>query len=193
VTAGRLLVLVSKDDGSDNIFGEFDDVEHEPDEEIPDETNTSAIVYTQNGDQWISGSSSGGKFDNMWIVPEQVLRGVRNEAPPGSFFTGKSVPNSDAWSPAPDGKVWYEHPNLKVEDRLVSDFEYFTAKRMGEDNSFDGCDKDKVAVHMMMLYERLGRFKYWCPVKRNFMCEGEMMRQQHWFRNGDGSAQQRRY
>jgi hypothetical protein len=36
-----------------------------------------------------------------------------------------------------------------------------------------------------------GAMKYWCPVKRKFMTEGEMLRREHWFHNGDGSAQQR--
>jgi uncharacterized protein YcgI (DUF1989 family) len=36
-----------------------------------------------------------------------------------------------------------------------------------------------------------GAMQYWCPVKRKFMTEGGMLRQEHWFHNGDGSAQQR--
>ncbi len=36
-----------------------------------------------------------------------------------------------------------------------------------------------------------GAMQYWCPVKRKFMTDGEMRRQEHWFHNGVGSAQQR--
>jgi hypothetical protein len=36
-----------------------------------------------------------------------------------------------------------------------------------------------------------GAMQFWCPVKIKFMTEGKMRRQEHWFHNGNGSAQQR--
>jgi hypothetical protein len=38
-----------------------------------------------------------------------------------------------------------------------------------------------------------GSMAYWCPVLKRFISEGEKYRLQHWFHNGDGSAQQRYY
>lgn len=44
-----------------------------------------------------------GRFESLRVVPEEVLKGVRNEAPPGKFFSGKSVTDLRGWTPAPDG------------------------------------------------------------------------------------------
>jgi len=171
------------------LFGEFDDTEEGPDEEFPDESHTVAFVHLQNGEQYQSGYAHGGGFEEMQVVPEMVLRGVRNEAPPGSFFSGISTRNTNAWSPAPEGKVWYHPAVLSLPPQYFSDAEYFSLKRMCEK-----CPGFPVDVSReQRLYEEWGRFEYWCPIQRKFMCEGEMRRQEHWFRNGDGSAQQRRY
>jgi hypothetical protein len=45
-----------------------------------------------------------------------------------------------------------------------------------------------IAVYRMWEGSMHGAMKYWCPVKRKFTTEGEMLRQEHWFPNGDGSA-----
>ena len=179
------------DDSKMPLFGKFHDIIEEPDEEFPEEcTKFVAFVITQFSELWRNDYEGGGVYDNMFVVPETVLRGVRNEAPPGSFFSGKAIPNSTEWSPAPDGKVWYDHPSLKGPPQYFTDFEYFCLKRR--------CARCAGVSPMCVpfeakLYEQQGRFQYWCPVKRKFMCEGEMFRQEHWFHNGDGSAQQRRY
>ena len=90
-------------------FGEMDDIEQEPDEEFPDELDDVAIVYTQGG-QRQTRSAYQGHFEELRIVPEAVLQGVRGEAPPGKFFSGKSVGGSQTWTPSPEGMVWYAHP-----------------------------------------------------------------------------------
>jgi len=38
-----------------------------------------------------------------------------------------------------------------------------------------------------------GLLAYWCPVLQRFISEGERYRLEHWFHNGDGSAQERYY
>ena len=38
-----------------------------------------------------------------------------------------------------------------------------------------------------------GSKAYWCPVLKRFISDGERLRLEHWFHNGDGSAQQRYY
>ena len=42
-------------------------------------------------------------------------------------------------------------------------------------------------------WEERGLLAYWCPVLKRFVSEGERLRQEHWFHNGDGSANQRYY
>ena len=41
------------------------------------------------------------------------------------------------------------------------------------------------------LWHKFGALAYWCPVLKRFISEGERLRLEHWFHNGDGSAQQR--
>jgi hypothetical protein len=125
----------------------------------------------------------------MRVVPDTVLCGVNNEAPPGSFFSGKTIRNSTQWTPAPEGKVWYEHPNLTGSPKYVSDVQYWYLKRQ-----LELCPGFALDINREInLFEESGRYKFWCPVKLKFMSEGEMLRQEHWFCNGNGSAQQRRY
>jgi len=41
------------------------------------------------------------------------------------------------------------------------------------------------------LWKKYGSLEYWCPVLHRFISDGERLRQEHWFHNGDGSANQR--
>mmetsp|Transcript_18499 Transcript_18499/g.40061 ORF Transcript_18499/g.40061 Transcript_18499/m.40061 type:complete len:354 (-) Transcript_18499:71-1132(-) len=177
----------------DKVFGDLDDTEEEPDEEFPDEMCTMAIVYTQDGRQRISSSlSSDGVFDDLHVVPDTVLRGVKNEAPPGKFYSGKSILNSSDWSPAPDGMVWLEDPRIQDGSRYCTDFEYYILSRM-LDLGLSGSDMDTWLNPELEFWKTSGSIQYWCPVTKQFLCEGERRRSPHWFHNGDGSAQKRRY
>jgi hypothetical protein len=40
-------------------------------------------------------------------------------------------------------------------------------------------------------WKKNGALAFWCPVLKRFISDGERFRQQHWFHNGDGSAQKR--
>jgi hypothetical protein len=86
------------------------------------------------------------------------------------------------------GEVWCDHPFLKNEPQYFTDFQHFCVKQaidFGVNDHFD-C----VAAYRMYEGSMYGAMQYWCPVKRKFMTEGEMRRQEHWFHNGDGSVQQ---
>jgi hypothetical protein len=182
------IVLFSDSLGAFEEFGEMDDIEQEPDEEFPDEMHDVATVYTQGG-QRQTGSAHQGHFEELRIVPDAVLQGVRDEAPPGKFFSGKSVNGSQTWTPSPEGMVWYDHPFLSGGDpQYFTDLEYFVVKRRVE---LFGFNSDLQSEYILWLTS--GRFEFWCPVLKKFMPEGEMLRQEHWFHNGDGSAQQRYY
>lgn len=87
--------------------------------------------------------------------------------------------------------VWYEHPFLKNGGGYYHDEIYFALSRSIE-LGFDLSNPD-VAAREMRFWTQSGQHKYWCPVKRRWMSEGEMLRQEVWFHNGDGSANQRRF
>ena len=182
------IVLFSDLCGRFEEFGEMDDIEQESDEEFPDEMNDVAIVYTQGG-QRTTGFAHLGQFEELRIVPDAVLQGVHGEAPPGKFFSGKLVEGSQTWTPSPEGMVWYDHPfSTTGNQKYFTDCEYFLVKRRVE--LFGGSSNPESEY---MLWLTHGKLAFWCPVLKKFMPEGEMRRQEHWFHNGDGSAQQRYY
>jgi hypothetical protein len=170
----------------DNEFGELDDTGYETDEEFPDVKYRTAIIYTFSGRQETQWESDG-KFEDSLIVPDEVLQGVKTEAPPGKFFSGKSCTNSLSWKPAPDGKTWLQHPFLRNPSGmyLTDEQAYYTKKMIS-------CPEMHPEIMEKGWRER-GSLAFWCPVLKRFLSEGEMFRQQHWFHNGDGSAQERYY
>jgi hypothetical protein len=171
-------------------FGEFDDLEYEPDEEFPDESHAEAIVYYQSGKNKHAPWASNDLFEELLVVPTQVLKEIKDEAPPGSFFSGTSTRGSNLWSPAPEGQVWLDHPHYEAAPKLVSYFEYYLFNRNIQTG---GLSLNNVPAREVKFYDEIGRLEFWCPVMHKFMCTGEMLRQEHWFHNGDGSAQQRWY
>eukprot|EP00588_Corethron_pennatum_P011295 CAMPEP_0194282836 /NCGR_PEP_ID=MMETSP0169-20130528/23993_1 /TAXON_ID=218684 /ORGANISM="Corethron pennatum, Strain L29A3" /LENGTH=317 /DNA_ID=CAMNT_0039028269 /DNA_START=115 /DNA_END=1065 /DNA_ORIENTATION=- len=176
----------------DGIFGELDDTEESPDEDFPDSIDTLALVYLQNGELYTSSPANNGVWEDLLVVPDQVISGVKNEAPPGSFFSGVVNKTVTIWTPAPEGKVWWDHPRWK--GRYNNDFEYFAAKRSFEDcpgimQRFDS--PEDYMAHESKIWAEGGRFGYWDPVQKKFITAGERLRSEHWFHNGDGSAQQR--
>jgi len=181
-----------KDTGSivympmDNEFGKLIKIGEEPNEEFPDEINDTAIIRNFSGrTKTHSVWAFNGKFDDLLVVPKEVLEDVKNEAPPGRFFSGKSVTSSLKWSPAPAGKTWMQHPFLKNPNGLHLPDEHAFYTEMLID-----CPRMKLEIREKSWREREA-FKYWCPVLKKFISEGERLRQEHWFHNGDGSAQQR--
>lgn len=127
----------------------------------------------------------GGHFERVLVVPEEILEGVQNEAPPGKLFSGRALPNTADWSPAPDGKVWIEHPYLKEpRGTYVPDQEYHLVDFFLQNGYFNNVDPNR-------FWQERGALAFWCPVLQRFLSEGERLRQEHWFHNGDGSAQQR--
>ena len=170
-------------------FGQFKDTGYASDEDYPDEKHTTAIVDYFSGGQdrpWAAGDM----FNDLLIVPEEVLLGVSNESPPGRFFSGKTSsintkPND--WNPAPEGKVWFQHPFLKNPNGMYfNDCQYYCVKKLIE---FPGISKEIV----MKGWIENGLLAYWCPVLQRFISEGERYRLEHWFHNGNGSAQERYY
>ncbi|KAL7530439.1 hypothetical protein ACHAWF_003380 [Thalassiosira exigua] len=144
-----------------------------------------AVVYTFSGRRE-TGAGYNDIFEELLVVPDAVLRGVKNEAPPGRFFSGKELSGrSSAWSPAPPGQTWLEHPfttnprGMYMNDRAM----FFLKMRIQ-------CP-DVTNNIRFKAWEEHGRLAYWCPVLKRFLSEGERLRQEHWFHNGDGSAQQR--
>lgn len=88
--------------GDNPAFGELDDLE-----DVEDEfSEVQPIIYKEDGTISNGTYAMAGIFENVLIVPESILQGVTNEAPPGKHFSGQSLANSDTWSPAPDGMVW---------------------------------------------------------------------------------------
>ena len=77
--------------------------------------HTTAIVYKFSGGLETGlGYAFDDKFDELLVVPDEVLKGVRNESAPGSFFSGQPKSrNINQWNPAPEGKVWFKHPFIK--------------------------------------------------------------------------------
>ena len=168
-----------------NKFGKFADTDYESDEEFPEEKHTTAIVYTFSGGKETPRAWDD-KFDEILVVPDEVFNGVRNEAPPGRFFSGHSK-NGNGWSPAPEGKVWLKHPFIKEPNGMyLNDCSYFIIKKRIE------CAGIRPEIIEKVWWER-GTLAYWCPVLQRFITEGERYRLQHWFHNGNGSAQERYY
>jgi hypothetical protein len=187
------IILFSDYEQADE-FGEFDYIAAIPDEEF--KVHEVAVVVTQSGKRVHTGFAGDTRiFENIWVVPDVILQGVKDEPPPGRFFSGRSIkglPSSSwCWSPAPEGKVWYDHPFLKNGPQYFTDFQYFLAKRSIDLGAGANDQLNCVAVYQMWQGSMYGAMQYWCPVKRKFMTEGEMLRQEHWFHHGDGSAQQR--
>lgn len=172
----------------ENKFGEFDDTGYETDEEFPEEKHTTAIVYKFSGGQETGlGCAFDDKFDELLVVPDEVLKGVRNESAPGSFFSGQSSRNVNQWNPAPEGKVWFKHPFLKKPNGMyLNDCEYYCVKKL------IGCPGMRPEIVEKSWRER-GLLAYWCPVMQRFITDGERYRLQHWFHNGNGTAQERYY
>ncbi|KAL7535129.1 hypothetical protein ACHAWF_005068 [Thalassiosira exigua] len=163
-------------------FGEFEDIDDEPDEEFPDEQHTVAQVMTFGGTmetEW----AQYGKFEDLLVVPEEILSG-KAEAPPGKFFSGISKSGNN-WSPAPTGQTWMEHPFLTNPSGMYLNdaAAYFTAKRI------HACGMKK---HIMLKsWLEIGQFAYWDPVFERFITEPERLKLEHWFHNGDGTPSQR--
>ena len=181
--AGSIVFLCNSLESDSKLrFGEFDDIDYEPDEEFPDEKHPTAQVMTFGGTvetQW----AFDGKFEDFLIVPEEILSG-KAEAPPGKFFAGISK-SGDSWSPAPAGQTWMAHPFLKnPRGMYLNDVTaYFTAKQIlacGMTNEV-----------MMKCWLEIGQFAYWDPVLKRFITEPERLKLEHWFHNGDGTPNQR--
>jgi hypothetical protein len=117
-------------------------------------------------------------------------QGCKDEAPPGKFFSGRSIKGSSSWSPAPKGKVWYDHPFLKNGAQYFTDYQYYCVKR-GIDFGAHVYDVNPEETYRRWEESMHGAMQYRCPVKKHFMTEAQMLRQEHWFHNGNGSAQQR--
>lgn len=172
---------------NDNEFGEFDDICEEPDEEFPEETHTEAIVYTFSG-RMQTPHAFDSTFEDLLVVPEEVLNGVKNEAPSGRFFSGKSITSLNQrfnWSPAPDGMTWMQHPYLKDPNGTYLPDELACCTKL-----LIELPRMKTEVREKSWKER-DSLKYWCPVLKQFLSEGGRLRQEHWFHNGDGSVHQR--
>jgi len=176
-------------------FGELDDMETVSDEEFEEEKHTVGVIYTQEGTLFHSGYANDiGVLDDVLVVPEAILKGVKTEAPPGHAFSGRTIYNSQVWSPAPEGKVWFEHPFFPNGADFFDYRLYYFLRRYTRGHSVLG----SMPWNRMLEIEandwhRYGRLEYWCPVHKRFLSEGEMMREEVWFHNGDGSANQRRY
>jgi len=167
----------------ENKFGEFDDTGYESDEFGK---HTTAIVYKFSGGLETGfGYAFDDKFEDLLVVPDEVLKGVRNESAPGSFFSG---PNSrNGWNPAPEGKVWFKHPFIKEPKGMyLNDCQYYCVKQL------IGCPGMRREIVEKKWRER-GQLAYWCPVLNRFITDGERYRLQHWFHNGNGTAQERYY
>ena len=87
-------------------------------------------------------------------------------------------------------RAWYGTPipSRPAIEKYITDLEYFVVKRRVELFGFNSDFKSEY-----ILWLTRGRFACWYPVLKKFMPEGEILRQEHWFHNGDGSAQQRYY
>ena len=106
-------------------FGEFDDVGEVPDEEFPDAVIKTAEICTQSGELETPWARDNGTFENVLVVPDEVLDGVNFEsAPPEASLPGLSVPRSPSaprgrWSPAPDRTSLDEAPVPEIAGRHV--------------------------------------------------------------------------
>ncbi|CAB9511986.1 expressed unknown protein [Seminavis robusta] len=164
-------------------FGKLDGQNEEEDEMFEGEFHTVGIIHTQSGQQEAPGADDMGNLEGVLVVPEEVLNNVNNEAPPGKIFSGRTQ-TGEVWSPAPDGQVWMEHPRLKtprgmlMSDELQCHTDFFIRR-------------GSVGVDPERFWMERGSVAHWCPILQRFISEGERLRQQHWFHNGDGSAQQR--
>jgi hypothetical protein len=122
------IVLYSDYGGAE--FGEFDEVEQI---KIDDCVEQVATIFTQSG-KMVQSSYAGdtGIFENVWVVPDGILQGVDDEAPPGRFFSGRSIKRSSSscWSPAPEGNVCCDHPFLGNGPQYFTGFQHYVAKRM---------------------------------------------------------------
>ena len=178
---GSIVFMVNGDE-----FGKFDDLGSDTNEF--EESISTAIVHTFSGKTekpWASDDT----FDGLLVVPEGILNGIKNEAPPGRFFSGRSVTNTQSWSPAPDGEVWKQHPLLKEPTGMYFPDEaaFYVDRKIEFGSLVQGR-----SIHLeKKAWWEWGELAYWCPVLKRCICKGEMLRLEHWFHNGDGSAQQR--
>jgi hypothetical protein len=171
-------------------FGEFDDVGEEEDEEFPEETHQTAVIYTQTG-KLIEPHECSGEFEGVFVVPGEVLLGLKGEAPPGKAFSGISS-SSSKWTPAPAGKVWFTHPSSSP--TYLDDETYHSAERVLLKLKIGGFVPSGLDVpDEAQIFDESYPFHCWCPVLKRFLNKGEVFRQEHWFHNGDGSAQKRYY
>ncbi|KAL7515307.1 LOW QUALITY PROTEIN: hypothetical protein ACHAXN_012772 [Cyclotella atomus] len=117
-------------------------------------------------------------FESLRVVPEEVLKGVRNEAPPGKFFSAKSTFVGGPQHPMDRLGCNTHSPRIQV--ACIS-----ATSRLFYFNTCVECPR--------MSQQKNGALAFWCPVLKRFISDGERFRQQHWFHNGDGSAQQRHF
>lgn len=181
--AGCIVFLCNSLESDDKErFGEFDDLDYEPDEEFPDEQHPTALVVTFGGTAKTDWATAG-KFEDYLVVPEEILSG-KAEAPPGKFFSGISKPGN-SWSPAPAGQTWVAHPFLKNPQgmHLNDAAAYFAAKQIHAPGMTKGV--------MLKCWLEKGQFAYWDPVLNRFITEPERLKLEHWFHNGDGTPNQR--
>lgn len=168
-------------------FGEYDDDEEEPDEESPDVSYPCANIHTQSGRCERPIAFDGKNFESVLVVPDEIMNDVKNEAPPGSYYSGQNVQNKSNWSPAPNEKVWctFTKTQEKPKGGYIEGYKsYFWLNYLYHNNGNMVRDPEE-------LWEEYGSLEYWCPVLHRFISDGERLRQEHWFHNGDGSANQR--
>ncbi|KAL7530129.1 hypothetical protein ACHAWF_003256 [Thalassiosira exigua] len=173
-------------------FGVFEKVH-----EIEDEDGTRHLAASV---QYLNRSRHrfyefGGKFEDVSVIPREVLTGVKDEAPPGRLFSGGSVRDgSGRWSPAPKGKAWIEHPFLRNPNGtyLPHEHAFYTQKTIACSGIVTPRVVDRAPrKEWEKSWREYGALQYWCPVLKRFLSEGERLRQRHWFHDGDGSANRR--
>jgi hypothetical protein len=112
-------------------FGRILQIEQIPNED-EDCVDEEATIFTQSSKMVQSGYASGtGIFEILLVVPDVILQGVNDEAPPGRFFSGRLIKRSSSswWSLAPEGKVRCDHSFLKNGSQQSTDFQHFCVKR----------------------------------------------------------------
>lgn len=76
---GSIVLYVGYEVDPPGEFGAFDDIEYEPDEDSPDDNLDMAIIYSQIVKQIMSSSASNGIFEDLYVVPDVVLQGARDD------------------------------------------------------------------------------------------------------------------
>lgn len=130
-------------------------------------------------------------FRQVRVVPDSVLRNVRNEAPPGKFFSGRDEKTTNPWHmkpwcPAPEGKVWQTAVNAPGTEPTYLDEESDRILKWIIQGGGNHC-----LPEARKAFDDKFKYHVWCPVTYQFLSEPQVFRSKHWFHNGDGSAQQR--